>query len=107
MWHALFFVSLSSTEWVSYQNLCSKETEGEKEEKGRENHRCDVENGEKLIKEEAKDMCASPHSGVRLFVINEVKKDGMEEDNKDKGSTEEDNNSKSNNTEDKNADSVS
>jgi hypothetical protein len=45
--------------------------------------------GEKLIKEEAKDACARPHSGIRLFVINEVNKDSMEEDYKGEGSTEE------------------
>jgi hypothetical protein len=31
---------------------------------------CDVERSEKLIKEKAKDVCARPHSGIRLFVIN-------------------------------------
>jgi hypothetical protein len=38
---------------------------------------CNVESGDKLIKEEAKDVCARPHSGIRLFVINEVNKDSM------------------------------
>ncbi len=56
----------------------------------------DVESGEKLIKEEAKDACARPHSFSRLFVINEVNKDSMEEDNEDEGSTEEDINKESN-----------
>ncbi len=42
-----------------------------------------AESGEKLIKEEAEDSCARPHSGVRLFVINEVNKDSMEEDYED------------------------
>jgi hypothetical protein len=28
--------------------------------------------GEKLIKEEAKNACARPHSGIRLSVINKV-----------------------------------
>jgi hypothetical protein len=50
----------------------------------------DVGSGEKLIKEEAKDACARPHSGIRLFVINEVNKDSMEEDYEDEDSTEED-----------------
>ena len=45
---------------------------------------------EKLIKEEAKDACTRPHSGIRLFVINEVNEDSMEEDYEDEGSTEED-----------------
>jgi hypothetical protein len=48
-----------------------------------------VGSGEKLIKEEAEDECARPHSGIRLFVINEVNEDSMEEDYEDEGSTEE------------------
>ena len=56
----------------------------------------DEGNGEKLIKEEAKDVCARPHSDIRLFVINEVNKDSMEEDYKDEGSTEENINKESN-----------
>jgi hypothetical protein len=66
----------------------------------------DVESGEKLIKEEAKDACARPHSGIRLFVINEVNKDSMEEDYKDEGSTEEDINKESNKLEGKFLDCV-
>ncbi len=56
----------------------------------------DVESGEKLIKEEAKDAYARPHSGIKLFMINEVNKDSMEEDYEDEGSTEEDINKESN-----------
>jgi hypothetical protein len=62
----------------------------------------DVGSGEKLIKEEAKDACARPHSGIRLFVINEVNKDSIEEDYKDEGSTEEDISKESNKSEGKN-----
>ena len=58
--------------------------------------------GEKLIKEEAKDACARPHSGIRLFVINEVNKDSMEEDYKDEGSTQKDINKESNKSKGKN-----
>ena len=36
--------------------------------------------GEKKIKEEAKNMCARPHSGIRLSVIDEVDNDSMEGD---------------------------
>jgi hypothetical protein len=61
----------------------------------------DVGRGEKLIKEEAKDVCAMPHSGIRLFVINEVNKDSMKEDYKDEGSTEEDISKESNKSEGK------
>ncbi len=57
--------------------------------------------GEKLIKEEAEDECARPHSGIRLFVINEVNKDSMDKDYKDEGSTEEDINNESNKSEGK------
>ncbi len=31
---------------------------------------CNVESGDKLIKEEAEGACARPHSGIRLFMIN-------------------------------------
>ncbi len=48
---------------------------------------CNAKSGDKLIKEEAEDVCARPHSGIRLFVINEFNKDSMEEDYKDEGST--------------------
>ncbi len=51
-------------------------------------------------------MFARLHSGIRLFVINEVNKDSMEEDYGDEGSTEEDNNKESDNAEAKNLDSV-
>jgi len=45
---------------------------------------CNVECCEKLIKEEeAKDACARPHSGIRLYVIIEVKEDSTEEEDKD------------------------
>ena len=44
---------------------------------------CNVGSGEKLI-EEAENVCARPHSGIRLSVINEVNQDSTEEkdDNK-------------------------
>jgi hypothetical protein len=61
----------------------------------------DVVSGEKLIKEEAKEACARPHSGIRHFLINEVNKDSMEKDYKDKGITEEDVNKESNKSEGK------
>ncbi len=61
----------------------------------------DVGIGEKLIKEEAKDACTRPHSGIRLFVINEVNKDSMDKNYEDEGSTEEDINKESNKSEGK------
>ena len=45
--------------------------------------------GEKLIKEKAKDACARPHSGVRIYVISEVNEDSREEeDNNERNQTE-------------------
>ncbi len=67
---------------------------------------CNVEISDKLIKKEAEDMCSRPHSGIRLFVINEVNKDSMEEDCKDEGSTDEGINKQSNISEGKNLDCV-
>jgi hypothetical protein len=65
-----------------------------------------VGSGENLIKEEAKDACARPHSGIRLFVINEVNEDSMEEDYEDEDSAEEDINNESNKSKGKKLDSV-
>jgi hypothetical protein len=87
-------------------------TSAQRKQKGKRRKRpgktvsCNVESGDKLIKEEAKDMCARLHSGSRLFVINEVNKDSMEEYYKDEGSTEEDINKETNISEDKHADHV-
>ncbi len=39
---------------------------------------------EKIIKEEAKDACVRPHSGIRLSAINIVDNDSTEEDNDSK-----------------------
>ncbi len=62
--------------------------------------------GKKLIKEEAKDACARPHSSIRLFVINEINKYSIEEDYMDEGSTEEDINKESNKSKEKKLDCV-
>ena len=86
---------------------CTK-TSAQRKQKGKRRKRTgktvspDVGSGEKLIKEEAKDGCARRHSGIRLFMINEVNKDSMEEDYKDEGSTEENINKESNKSEGKN-----
>jgi hypothetical protein len=74
---------------------CTK-TSAQRKRKGKRRKRTgktvsfDVGSGEKLIKEEAKDACARPHSGIRLFLIYEVNEDSMEDDYEDEGSTEED-----------------
>ncbi len=62
-----------------------REWRGERREWAGKPVSCNVESGGKLIKEEAKDVCARPHSGIRLFVINEISKDSMEEYYKDEG----------------------
>ncbi len=97
----LFPISLLSTAQVLHQDICSKETEGKRRKRTGKTISFDVGSGEKLIKEEAKDAYARPHSGIRLFVINEVTEDSMEENYKDEGSTEEDINKESNKSEKK------
>ncbi len=87
---------------------CTK-TSAQRKQKGKRRKRnwtgkiisFDVRSGEKLIREEAEDAYARLHSGIRLFVINEVNKDSMEEDYEDEGSTEEDINKENNKLEGK------
>jgi hypothetical protein len=69
-----------------HQELCSKELEKDEEEKGGKFISCTLESGKKLIKEEAKNVCARPHSGsvIRLSVINKVDNDGMKGDDDNK-----------------------
>jgi hypothetical protein len=61
-------------------------TSAQRKQKGKRRTRtgktvsCNVGSGEKLIKEEAEDVCARLHSGIRLSVINEVNKDSTEEE---------------------------
>jgi len=83
---ALLLVSLPSTAQVLhlYQYLCSKETEGEKEDRTERTTSCDVGSCEKLTKEEAEDACARLYIGISLFVINEVNEDSTEEEDNDK-----------------------
>ncbi len=49
---------------------------------------CTVGSGEKIIKEEAENVCARPHSGIRLSVIDkvntEVDNDSMKGDDNNK-----------------------
>ncbi len=62
---------------------CHTKSSAQRKQKGKRRKRTgktvrfDVGSGEKLIKEEAKDACARPHSGIRLLMINEVNKDSM------------------------------
>ncbi len=64
-----------------------KQSKSRREKTGR-SISCNMGSVEKLIKEEAKDACVRPHSGIRLSAINKV----------DNNSTEEDNDSKRNET---------
>jgi hypothetical protein len=57
---------------LPHQELCSKELEKDEEEKGREIHKLYRGKRQKIIKEEAENACARPHSGIKLSVINEV-----------------------------------
>ncbi len=97
----LLSVSLPSTARVPHQSAQRKQ-KGKRRKRTGKTVSFDVGSGENLIKEEAVDACARPHSGIRLFVINEANKDSIEEDYKDEGSTEEDINKKSNKSEGKN-----
>jgi hypothetical protein len=45
---------------------------------------CAVGSGEKIIKEEAKNACARPHSGIRLSVIDKVDNNSMKGDDNNK-----------------------
>ncbi len=74
-----YSLSLPPTAWVSG----TKSSAQRKQRKTRSKSAgtfisCAVGSGEKTIKEEAKNMCARPHSGIRLSVIDEVDNDSME-----------------------------
>ena len=65
-------LSLHPTAWVS----CTKNSAQRNWRKSRRKRAgkfisCTMGSGEKLIKEEAENACARPHSGIRLSVINE------------------------------------
>ncbi len=89
-------VSLPSTRGSHTKTTAQRKQKGKRRKRIEKTISFDVGSGEKLIKEEAKDTCARLHSDIRLFMINEVNKDSMEEDYEDKGSTEEDINKESN-----------
>jgi hypothetical protein len=68
-----YSLSLPPTAWVSG----TKSSAQRKRRKTRNKRAgtcisCAAESGEKIIKEEAKNVCARPHSGIRLSVINKV-----------------------------------
>ena len=69
---------------LPHQELCSKESEKDEEEKGREIHKLYCGKLQKIIEVEAKNLCPSPHSGIRLSVINEVDNARMKGDDDNK-----------------------
>jgi hypothetical protein len=58
--------------------------EKDEEEKGREIHKLHRGNWQKIIKEEAENTCARPHSGIRLSVVNKVDNNSMKMDDDSK-----------------------
>ncbi len=73
-----YSLSLPPTAWVSG----TKSSAERKRRKTRSKRAgtfisCAAGSGEKIIKEEAKNKCARPHSGIRLSVINQVDNNSM------------------------------
>jgi hypothetical protein len=85
----LYPPSLPPTAWVS----CTKNSAKRKQRKTRRKRAgkfisCTVGSGEKLVKEEAKNACARPDSGIRLSVINKVDNNSMKwDDNNERNKT--------------------
>jgi hypothetical protein len=73
-----YSLSLPPTAWVS-STKSSAQTKRRKMRSKRAGTfiSCPAGSGEKIIKEEAKNLCARPHSGIRLSVINKVDNDSM------------------------------
>ena len=71
----------SPTAWVSgTKRSAQRKWRKKRSERARTFISCAMESGEKIIKEEAKNACARPHSGIRLSVIDEVDNDSMKGD---------------------------
>jgi hypothetical protein len=77
-----YSLSLPPTAWVSGTNKSSAQRKQRKKRSKRAGAfiSCAVGSGEKIIKEEAKNKCAKPHSGIRLSIIDEVDNDSMKGD---------------------------
>jgi len=76
-----YSLSLPPTAWV----FGTKSSAQRKQRKTRSKRAgtfisCAVGSGVKIIQEEAKNVCAMPHSGIRLSVINKVDNDSMKGD---------------------------
>ncbi len=69
----LYSLSLPPTAWVSRTKNSAQRNQRKTRRKGAGKFTsCTMGSGEKLIKEEAENACARPHSGIRLSVIDEV-----------------------------------
>ncbi len=69
----LYPLSLPPTAWVSRtKNSAQKNQRKTRRKRAGKFISCTVGSGKKIIKEEAENACARPHSGIRLSVINEV-----------------------------------
>ena len=80
---SLYSLSLPPTAWVSSTKSSAQRKRRKKRSKSAGTFTsCAVGSGEKIIKEEAKNSCARPHSGsgVRLSVIDKVDSDNMKGD---------------------------
>ncbi len=74
----LYSPSLPPTAWVSRtKNSAQRKQRKRRKKRAGKFMSCTVESGDKLIKEEAKNVCARPHSGIRISVINEVDNGSM------------------------------
>ena len=77
----LYSLSLPPTAWVSCtKNSAQRKWRKIKRKRAETFISCTVGSGEKLIKEEAENACARPHSGIRLSVINKVDNNSMKGD---------------------------
>jgi len=76
-----YSLSLSATAWVSgTKSSALRKRRKKRSERAGIFTSCAVGSGEKIIKEEAKNACARPRSGIRLSVIEKVDNDSMKGD---------------------------
>ena len=76
-----YSLSLPPTAWVSGTKSSAQRKRRKKRSKRAGTFiSCTVGSGDKIIKEDAKNACARPHSGIRLSVIDEVDNDSTKGD---------------------------
>jgi hypothetical protein len=80
-----YSLSLPPTAWVSNTKSSAQRKRRKKRSKRAGTFiSCAVGSGDKIIKEDAKNACARPHSGIRLSVIDEVDNDSTKGDDDNK-----------------------